>query len=245
MELTRRRGAMVVPRQGRREPQCSSALGRLRTRPRGEQRGPAAQIYFARPSCRWTRGAPDPSRAPLRSQAAWSNAGASSLRVLLHQVAPVDDEQGDEHADEGDAGADDERRLESVGQRERLTAVPVLTASLVVVVAIADSAAMPRAPPICCDVLISPEASPASWSCTPANAAIEIGTNEKPMPTPISRKPGQQVGEVRAADGDLGEVDEAGRQVAIPTTSTGLTPIRVTSCAARADQKIAVPATAR
>src|SRR5437667_8430658 len=37
---------MVVPRQGRREPQCFSALGRLRTRPRGEQRGPAAQTVF-------------------------------------------------------------------------------------------------------------------------------------------------------------------------------------------------------
>src|SRR5215207_5638039 len=49
-ELTRRRGAMVVPREGRREPQCFSALGRLRTPPRGEQRGPAAQIYFAKPS---------------------------------------------------------------------------------------------------------------------------------------------------------------------------------------------------
>src|SRR5438876_368417 len=37
---------MVVPRQGRREPQCFSALGQLRTRPRGEQRGPAAQTVF-------------------------------------------------------------------------------------------------------------------------------------------------------------------------------------------------------
>ena len=34
--------------------------------------------------------------------------------------------------------------------------------SLVVEVAIEDSAAMPSAPPICCDVLINPEASPAS-----------------------------------------------------------------------------------
>ena len=32
---------------------------------------------------------------------------------------------------------------------------------------------------------------------------------------------------------------------AIPTTSTGLTPTRVTRLAASADQKIAVPATAR
>ena len=51
---------------------------------------------------------------------------------------------------------------------------------------------MPSAPPICCDVLISPDASPASAGCTPASAAIEIGTNEKPRPTPISRKPGNR-----------------------------------------------------
>ena len=40
-ELTRRRGAMVVPRQGHQGASMLSALGRLRTRPRG-QRGPAA-----------------------------------------------------------------------------------------------------------------------------------------------------------------------------------------------------------
>jgi hypothetical protein len=42
---------MVVPRQGRREPQCFSALGRLRTQPRGEQRGPdGSALYFVKPS---------------------------------------------------------------------------------------------------------------------------------------------------------------------------------------------------
>src|SRR2546425_5892717 len=40
---------MIVPRQGRREPQCCLALGRLRTPPRGEQRGPAAQHVFRQP----------------------------------------------------------------------------------------------------------------------------------------------------------------------------------------------------
>jgi hypothetical protein len=41
-------------------------------------------------------------------------------------------------------------------------------------------------------MLISPEASPASAGCTPASAAIEIGTNEKPSPTATSRKPGRR-----------------------------------------------------
>ena len=71
-------------------------------------------------------------------------------------------------------------------------AVPLRTASSVCEVAIVESAAMPSAPPICCEVLIRPEASPASAGFTPASAAIEIGTNENPMPTPMIRKPGSR-----------------------------------------------------
>ena len=57
---------------------------------------------------------------------------------------------------------------------------------------------------------------------------------------------GQQIVEVRASDRDLREVHEPGRErVDMPTTSTGLTPTRVTSCAAIPDVTIAVPATAR
>src|SRR6266508_2204623 len=54
---------------------------------------------------------------------------------------------------------------------------PPATASSVRDVAIVDSAAIPNAPPICCDVLIRPDASPASAGSIPASAAIEIGTN--------------------------------------------------------------------
>src|SRR5262245_22853128 len=71
-------------------------------------------------------------------------------------------------------------------------ALPEATASEVVDVAIDVSAAIPSAPPICWDVLNRPEASPASDDRTPASAAIEIGTNEKPRPTETSRKPGNR-----------------------------------------------------
>ena len=60
------------------------------------------------------------------------------------------------------------------------------------VVATVVRRARPSAPPICWLVLMSPDASPASGPCTPASAAIEIGTNEKPMPTPMIRKPGSR-----------------------------------------------------
>src|SRR5215211_4316963 len=71
------------------------------------------------------------------------------------------------------------------------TGVPEATPASVVDVAMAESAAMPSAPPICCDVLNTHDARPASDACTPASAAIEIGTNEKPSPAAISREQGR------------------------------------------------------
>ena len=46
VNVARRRGAMVVPRQGRRERRWPELSAGLRTPPRGEQRGPAAQTTF-------------------------------------------------------------------------------------------------------------------------------------------------------------------------------------------------------
>jgi hypothetical protein len=54
--------------------------------------------------------------------------------------------------------------------------VPVATASVVVVTAIVERIAMPTAPPICCDVLMSPDARPASCGFVPATDAIVTGT---------------------------------------------------------------------
>ena len=62
----------------------------------------------------------------------------------------------------------------------------------VVEVATAVRAAMPTAPPICWEVLIRPEARPASEGYTPASAAIEIGTIVKPIPTATMRNPGSR-----------------------------------------------------
>src|SRR6185437_6953727 len=55
---------------------------------------------------------------------------------------------------------------------------------------IVDSTATPSAPPTCCEVLIRPEAMPASSWVTPINEAIWTGTNEKPSPIPARMKPG-------------------------------------------------------
>ena len=62
------------------------------------------------------------------------------------------------------------------------TAVPEASASSVRELAIVDSAAIPSAPPICCDVLIRPDARPASDGATPASAAIENHAHRREPP---------------------------------------------------------------
>ena len=104
--------------------------------------------------------------------------------------------------DRGDDRAADERGLEAVDGGLR-GATPSAIASFVQSFAIVDSAATPTAPPICCDVLIRPDASPASSGSTPASAAIVIGTNPNGIPGPISEEAGQEVDDVRPVDRDL------------------------------------------
>src|SRR5207248_2946691 len=125
------------------------------------------------------------------------------------------------------------------------TTLPEAIASAVRDVAIVDSAAMPSAPPICCDVLNRPDARPASAGPTPASAAIEIGTNEKPSPTPTSRNPGRRSPRYDPCTDTCVKYTSPLVRAIIPVTSTGFTPMRFTSCAATADQRIALPATAR
>ncbi len=122
---------------------------------------------------------------------------------------------------------------------------PPANASLVRDVAIVDSAAMPSAPPICCDVLISPDASPASVGCTPASAAIEIGTNENPRPTATNRKPGSRPVTYEPPTDTCVKYASPDVSATMPIASTGFTPMRVTSCAAIVDITIAPPATGR
>ena len=50
------------------------------------------------------------------------------------------------------------------------------------VLAIVASTARPSAPPICWEVLMSPDASPESSGEMPLTAAIVTGTNAKPSP---------------------------------------------------------------
>jgi hypothetical protein len=66
------------------------------------------------------------------------------------------------------------------------------TTLVVFSVARVERIARPRAPPICCDVLSSPKARPASPDATPVVAISVTGTKVGPMPTEMSTKPGRR-----------------------------------------------------
>ena len=60
------------------------------------------------------------------------------------------------------------------------------------VVATVVARATPIAPPTCCVVLISPDATPASDGRTPVRAPIDIGTNASARPRPLIMNAGNR-----------------------------------------------------
>ena len=123
--------------------------------------------------------------------------------------------------------------------------MPDATESLVVDVAIVERIAIPTAPPICCEVLIRPDASPASCGWVPASAAIVSETNASGMPNPITRKPGKRFLQYEPSARDLREEDEAHRHHGHADDERRLHPDAGHHRAATFAQMIAVPATAR
>ena len=70
--------------------------------------------------------------------------------------------------------------------------------------------ARPSAPPTCWEVLISPEASPASCGSVPVTAAIVTGTNDEAEPDGGQQRRAEHVGGERAAARrDLREPEQA------------------------------------
>ena len=111
--------------------------------------------------------------------------------------------------------------------------------------AIVASTASPSAPPICCEVLISPLASPDSCSRTPETAAIVVVTKAKPSPIAASSD-GPRMSEAKPPPTETCENQtSAAAMNAIPAASTGLKPIRVTSCEAMPAATMIVSASGR
>ncbi len=119
------------------------------------------------------------------------------------------------------------------------------TRSSVREVAIVASTASPSAPPICCEVLISPLASPASCSATPDIAAIVVVTKANPRPVAASSD-GPRMSLTKLPPTDTCENQARAAAIStIPVASTGLKPTRVTSCEAIPDAAMIVSASGR
>ena len=81
---------------------------------------------------------------------------------------------------------------------------------------------------------------------TPASAAIETGTNEKPSPTPIAKKPGSRSTAYEPpGETCVNQRLPSAHQSRARRSVTGLTPILVTTACATPDKTTAVSATAR
>ena len=101
------------------------------------------------------------------------------------------------------------------------------------------------APPICWFVLMRPDWSPASLSEAPDRAAIETGTNAKPSPTPMRKKPGSRSATYEpSAEICVKKMSPAASRP-IPAASTGFTPAFVVRACATPEATTAVSATAR
>ena len=123
--------------------------------------------------------------------------------------------------------------------------LPVAITSSVRDVAIVESTASPSAPPICCEVLISPLARPCSRSSTPETAAIVEVT--KPNPSPIaasSEAPRMSVRKPPPTETWLNQRRPAATN-SIPAARIGLKPNRVTSCPPRPAATMIVTASGR
>ena len=120
-------------------------------------------------------------------------------------LAAVDEQVGEQRAEDREAGADQSAPSGSPRSARSAARCRPRASESRRELAIAARIARPSAPPICWQVLIRPDARPASCGSTPATAAIVIGTNAKPEAEGRDQRREQDVADVGAADRDLRE----------------------------------------
>src|SRR5262249_10426209 len=104
--------------------------------------------------------------------------------------------------------------------------VAVPPADAVLLVAMVDRMARPSAPPICCDVLNNPDASPWSSSFSPVVAMSVSGMNTAPIPSDESRIEGRTSAAYDPCTGSCVSSRRPAVVSSIPAAATGRTPIR-------------------
>ena len=133
-------------------------------RPRGRQLSGEGPRNCARPPTWWSTAPLERSSCCGRSRPLRAPARASSSSTGASRSLPPDDTSATSMPRRRPPVPAQMNAASKPSVSATDSGEPEATASPVVEVAIAESAAMPSAPPICCDVLNSPEASPASSS---------------------------------------------------------------------------------
>src|SRR5262245_28059888 len=98
--------------------------------------------------------------------------------------------------------------------------------------------ARPSAPPICCDVLKRPDASPWSSSSSPVVAMSVSGMNTAPMPSDVTISAGRTSATYVPSTGSRTSRSIPIAETSIPSAATGRTPNRGANCEARPAESI-------
>ena len=112
-------------------------------------------------------------------------------------------------------------------------------------VAMLERIATPSAPPICCEVLNSPEARPASCGAMLVVAIRVIGTKTNPSPKPITIRPGRTSGRYEPAAGARESRMSPMAAVRVPPNVTARTPKRGIRRCAKPDAAMTAPVSGR
>ena len=201
-----RRGALL------RRARLGAAAGEAGPHARAAPGPPAAGASTAAPAAGVLDGRPARAAAGRRHYAPRAAPPRRSQLDVGAAVAGADQDQRQHEPERRDHRAADEGRLEALGERVGQLRGRPASPSRHPCASWRSSPGRrgPSAPPICCEVLISPLARPDSRSSTPETAAIVEVTKAKPRPDRQQQRRPEDVGEEAAAHRDLAEPD-AGR----------------------------------
>src|SRR5262245_15755709 len=111
-------------------------------------------------------------------------------------------------------------------------------APVVLLAASVERIARPSAPPICCEVLKRPEASPWSSSSSPVVAISVSGMNTAPIPREVTTSAGRTSATYVPSTGSRTSRSIPSAETSIPSAATGRTPTRGANCEARPAESI-------
>ena len=196
-------------RQGRAaSPARGGAPARRRPRPRRRAAARAASAS-APTAADCSRGAPAGPEADSGCQRAVRLRSRTSAGTRAASSSRVDHQQRRQQAGDPEADRDPEREAEAARSAPARGSPPCVQVLRCGWSRRSRRRATPSAPPICCDVLNSPDARPASCGADARERGDRHRHEREAEPDPDREEARQEVDRVRAVGGDLGEPEVA------------------------------------